>query len=357
MNKLLRWLAPLCLLLCAQQASAQAVYGTDAAAFVPRVDPSAITIDGMMGEGEPWAEALVLDPTANWSGGWNEGVGPEVDIISTAHVLYAEDSLYLFVTFEDYELYFDPEGGGEWNSDAIIIGIDAQHDTTAMVDESWSGWIGHSPDSIFAVRAWNRGVTIGGDSVLTDVEWLSSVVHVDEEAEVMMLEAVFHVEGLSAGRMIGFNVGGSSAVSSLAGSDNGAAYAFFSWQHNGNPGGDILNNSSSYGTLLAYDVEIITSIEEDYTSEVPTDMRLSQNYPNPFNPTTTIEYQLTQMGHVSLQVFDVLGRRVATLVNDRRQAGTYDVRLDASGLSSGVYVYQLRVDDQVVASRLMMLVK
>lgn len=68
---------------------------------------------------------------------------------------------------------------------------------------------------------------------------------------------------------------------------------------------------------------------------------LSQNYPNPFNPETAISYQLIAASEVSLKVFDVLGREVATLVNERKPAGAYRVRFNASQRSSGIYFYRL----------------
>lgn len=64
-----------------------------------------------------------------------------------------------------------------------------------------------------------------------------------------------------------------------------------------------------------------------------------QNYPNPFNPTTVIGYQLPVAGYVTLRVFDMLGREIVTLVNEEKQAGKYEVKLDGSGLASGIYFY------------------
>jgi hypothetical protein len=89
---------------------------------------------------------------------------------------------------------------------------------------------------------------------------------------------------------------------------------------------------------------------------VPTDYALSQNYPNPFNPSTRISYQLGAAGHVRLQVFDLLGREVATLVDDTQTAGGYTVNFDGGRLASGVYVCRLG-SRAFTATRTMILVK
>jgi hypothetical protein len=92
----------------------------------------------------------------------------------------------------------------------------------------------------------------------------------------------------------------------------------------------------------------IVSVENKDISHIPTDFSLSQNYPNPFNPTTTIKYQLPSAGHVTLKVYDMLGREVATLVNEEKAPGNYEVTFDANhseqcrGMASGVYFYRLQ---------------
>ena len=73
---------------------------------------------------------------------------------------------------------------------------------------------------------------------------------------------------------------------------------------------------------------------------------LNQNYPNPFNPTTTINYQLPMNGRVSLKVYDLLGREVAVLVNEMKEAGSYEEKFDASKLASGIYFIQLNSNGQ-----------
>jgi len=68
---------------------------------------------------------------------------------------------------------------------------------------------------------------------------------------------------------------------------------------------------------------------------------LQQNYPNPFNPITNIQFNIADIGFVTLKVYDVLGNEVATLVNEEKPSGSYKVDFDGSGLPSGIYIYRL----------------
>ncbi|MCP5062884.1 MAG: S8 family serine peptidase [Ignavibacteriae bacterium] len=92
-------------------------------------------------------------------------------------------------------------------------------------------------------------------------------------------------------------------------------------------------------------VEIPTSINENEI-DVPNSFTLFQNYPNPFNPTTTIKYSIpvvdAKFAFTTIKIYDVLGREIATLVNENKSAGKYEVNFDASNLTSGVYYYQLK---------------
>jgi hypothetical protein len=100
-----------------------------------------------------------------------------------------------------------------------------------------------------------------------------------------------------------------------------------------------------------------TSIEQPAErEESPASITLNQNYPNPFNPTTEIGYQISEIGRTRLSVYDLLGREVAVLVDGVMPAGEHRVSFDASGLSSGVYLYRLQ-SDSMVETRRMTLVK
>jgi hypothetical protein len=89
---------------------------------------------------------------------------------------------------------------------------------------------------------------------------------------------------------------------------------------------------------------------------LPQEFILNQNYPNPFNPTTNFEFRIANRELVTLQVFDVLGREISTLVNEVRPAGVYTVRWDASSLPSGVYYYRIQAG-AFVDSKKMVLMK
>jgi hypothetical protein len=77
----------------------------------------------------------------------------------------------------------------------------------------------------------------------------------------------------------------------------------------------------------------------------PAVFALEQNYPNPFNPSTMISYSIPQSSFVTLKVYDIIGNEVATLVNETKSAGKYDIRFDASNLSNGVYLYSIKTDN------------
>ena len=111
--------------------------------------------------------------------------------------------------------------------------------------------------------------------------------------------------------------------------------------------------SDSYNLIISKDV--LTS-GETTDLQTPRQFALQQNYPNPFNPATLIRYELRDAGNVKLEVFDMIGRRVAVLVDGVKEAGTHEVRFNAESFSSGVYIYRL-TDGSRTAVRQMTLIK
>lgn len=109
-----------------------------------------------------------------------------------------------------------------------------------------------------------------------------------------------------------------------------------------------INNWLTYGTPNP------SSVKET-AGPVPTNYSLEQNYPNPFNPTTQIEYSIPTAGFVSLKVFNALGQEVATIFSGHQKPGKYVATFDASGLSSGVYMYRLQADGVSIIKKLLLM--
>ena len=125
--------------------------------------------------------------------------------------------------------------------------------------------------------------------------------------------------------------GSDPTMSSLTLAVGGNTYVgFAAWQS------DRTGRSRIYSRSFLWKLDAV-----DEPAGPPTSFRLDQNYPNPFNPTTNIEFRIANFGFVSLKVYDVLGRLVATLVNGVRSPGSYEVQFNGSKLASGVYFYRL----------------
>jgi hypothetical protein len=100
--------------------------------------------------------------------------------------------------------------------------------------------------------------------------------------------------------------------------------------------------------------DIVLGVENTQPS-IPPPFILQQNYPNPFNPSTTISFSVGRQAFVSLRVFDLLGSEVASLVNEKKDVGKYEVVFDALNLSSGVYFYRLSVGDFLKTNKMVVL--
>lgn len=113
-------------------------------------------------------------------------------------------------------------------------------------------------------------------------------------------------------------------------------------------------NSGDWSETYSFNTGVVTALEPG--PGLPQKYAIDQNYPNPFNPTTTIRYALPKASRVTLSVYNLLGRRVATLVSRRQRAGYHTVRFDAARLSSGFYLYRIKAGN-FTATRKMLLIK
>ena len=102
----------------------------------------------------------------------------------------------------------------------------------------------------------------------------------------------------------------------------------------------------------SYEYNTITSVEEEIT---PDDFVLYQNYPNPFNPSTKISWQSPVGSWQTLKIYDLLGNEIATLVDEYKNAGSYEIEFDGTGLSSSVYIYQLIVENYLQSRKMLLL--
>ena len=119
----------------------------------------------------------------------------------------------------------------------------------------------------------------------------------------------------------------------------------------------ILSNNHLYWTdYFEFEKDTITTVVGG-NDNTPRKFFLEQNYPNPFNPTTTINYQLRAASGVELSIYNLLGQKVATLVNEKQPAGSYHIEWNAAGFSSGIYFYRLVTDKGFEKSRKLILLK
>jgi hypothetical protein len=135
---------------------------------------------------------------------------------------------------------------------------------------------------------------------------------------------------------------------------------YFNWltKNGGIFEADLDSNSATTGTVAlssASLTQIVNTTSVENENNPPSDFVLYQNYPNPFNPATIIKYNIPYYSNVTLKVYDVIGKEVATLVNESKSAGNYEVVFKADNLSSGIYFYKLISGDVVQTKKMVLL--
>ena len=123
--------------------------------------------------------------------------------------------------------------------------------------------------------------------------------------------------------------------------------------------GTLTNDMGCFGGpnslwCTCWNIPVSVKLNET-TDGLPSEFTLSQNYPNPFNPTTTINYGISKLTFVELKVYDIIGREVATLINEEQDSGYYEIIFNASQLSSGIYFYQLKAGSFVETKKMILI--
>lgn len=150
-----------------------------------------------------------------------------------------------------------------------------------------------------------------------------------------------------------------AAAKSYAGNNTSDVYYNKFWELSKNFTTRLFKSASNKIACVIYTEWInaggYVSRAEQKQKEMPTDFSLNQNYPNPFNPSTKISWQSPVNGWQTLKVYNLLGNEVATLVDEYKSAGKYEVNFDANKLPSGVYIYKLRVGSLVSTKKMLLL--
>ncbi len=134
--------------------------------------------------------------------------------------------------------------------------------------------------------------------------------------------------------------------------DNGD-FSYPDWQDAYTYGMDKDGNAIPLGDLRPWG--LVNAIDDEGIVHVPTKMQLHQNYPNPFNPQTTIGFNLPVAGQVSLTVYNTIGQKIVTLVDQQMKAGQHSVTWNASSVSSGIYFYKIQMDNRVQVRKMVLL--
>ena len=263
---------------------------------------------------------------------WNTFMGSSSLISDEGYGIAVDGSGNVYVSGTSYATWGSPVNIHAGSEDAF----------TAKLNSSgvrqWHTFMGSSEsDGGYGIAVDGSGnVYVAGDSKAT---WGSPVnAHAGND-----YDDAFAAKLLSSGvRQWNTFMGGSNWDHANSIAVDGSEYVYatgttylYSW------GSPVNTHAGNYDAFVVkFDYSNNIGIEIDLG--IPKEFKLLQNYPNPFNPTTTIEFEIPQQYEVSLNVYDMLGRKLVTLIDCKMQSGEHKVVFDAAGLHSGVYVYQLK---------------
>lgn len=283
--------------------------------------------DPPTGLGQPYYVSRTTDGGATWAVTNPPGVLANASAQNSIVVL--DNMWYGFGLNSAASVYYTTNGGTSWTQG--ILGIPGTFTSGfAMSDNKLNGIAATNTSLPFIARTTNGGTTwistnagAGGSGYAT-CKWI-------EGTNICYISSL---AGASGCIKKSTDAGATWTTMTTAGTV-GITHMEFYRSGNIIYGYAVAQN----GTVLKL-IDNITGIEP-VNNILPSEYKLAQNYPNPFNPSTTIEFSIPVSGHVSLKVYDALGKEVASILNDYRSAGNYSEQFVGTDLTSGVYYYQL----------------
>jgi hypothetical protein len=261
------------------------------------------------------------------------------DLEVTWKALWDYTNLYFLIDVIDDTLVQD--GEYNWKDDGVELWIDGDASQKKSYDgiNDWGFAFKYDPTDIFTdVTNWPGDMDSTGLAQIVQAQKLTGNGLVLEVAFPLALLGIEPGYGTSIGLEVDYNDDDDGGTRDIKGKSYDATDN--TWQ---NP--SLLGLAKFVGSVVASEVEEVPAL-------VVRGFGLAQNYPNPFNPVTTIEYSLPADSRVTLDVYNLVGQKVATLVNGKVSAGSHTVQFDASSLSSGIYVYRLQTADRTIARKL-----
>ena len=272
------------------------------------------------GTGEPWLRKGGVYRSTNNGNTWTL-VGLEgVQVNSFA----INDSGYIFAGITPHGIYCSTDNGDTWRT---LLDVNV---TSIAINDSGHIFAGSYSDSEYGPsRGFVYRSTDNGDT------WTQTVPTYHYVLSLAINDSGHIFAGTGGGVYRSTDNGDtwtkfgldSDAVNSFVINSNGYIFAMTGY------------------TVYRSSLPTIDAVKE-IKNELPLSYKLLQNYPNPFNPTTMINYQLAMTSDVNLSIYNILGQKVATLVNKKQPAGNYSVEWNASGFASGIYIYQLTAKGQ-----------
>ncbi len=222
------------------------------------------------------------------------------------------------------------------NGNSLFIPLGSQICSNNIIVEAGASYITED-----IAGTCENAVVTGNGEILFPVELLSFTANIDKKRNVLLKWETatevdnfgFDIERSNSNKLIFEKIG---FVSGHGNSNSKKSYSFVDklplFEKDYCYRLIQINTDGSFSVLNTIKVEAYS----------PGEYLLFQNYPNPFNPSTKIYYALPELSHLSLKIYDVLGNEIATLVNEEKPAGSYEVQFNGSALSSGIYFYTLR---------------